>query len=66
MGERFVNDLMVGEGRIPHNQPMIFSADRTTDLGIELAAPVVNRIGSERTSQFTGHMAKVTVEASED
>lgn len=61
----FVNDQQVGEGRIEHTQPMIFSADETADVGIDLATPVVEAIGSETKSKFTGHISKVTVEVAE-
>ena len=62
MGELYVNGEKVGEGRIPRTQPMIFSADETADVGIDLATPVVERIGSERASKFTGQISKVVVE----
>jgi len=58
----FVNDKKVGEGRIPRTQPMIFSADETADVGIDLATPVVEAVGAERASKFTGRIPKVTVE----
>jgi len=58
----FVNDQQVGEGRIKHTQPMIFSADETADVGIDLATPVVEAIGAEARSRFTGKIARVTVE----
>jgi arylsulfatase len=61
-GTLFVNDVKVGEGRIDHTQPMIFSADETADVGIDLATPVVESIGSEAESEFTGHIPSVTVE----
>lgn len=57
----FINDKPVGEGRIERTQPMIFSADETADVGIDLATPVVEAIGSGRKSRFTGHIPKVTV-----
>jgi arylsulfatase A-like enzyme len=60
-GTLFVNDQKVGEGRIERTQPMIFSADETADVGIDLATPVVEAIGSERKSKFTGRIPKVTV-----
>ena len=41
---------------------MVFSADETADVGIDLATPVVESIGSERKSRFTGTIASVTVE----
>jgi arylsulfatase len=61
-GTLFVNGDKVGEGRIPHTQYGIFSADETADVGIDLGTPVVGAIGSERKSKFTGHIPKVTVE----
>jgi arylsulfatase len=61
-GTLFVNGEKVGEGRIPHTQAGIFSADETADVGIDLGTPVVEAIGSERKSKFTGHIPKVTVE----
>jgi arylsulfatase len=62
MGTLFVNDEKVAEGRIERTQPMVFSADETADVGIDLATPVVEAIGSEAKSRFTGHIPSVTVE----
>jgi arylsulfatase len=61
-GTLYVNDKQVAEGRIDRTQPMVFSADETADVGIDLATPVVERIGSERASRFTGTVERVTVE----
>jgi arylsulfatase len=61
-GTLFVNDRKVGEGRIDRTQPAIFSADETADVGIDLATPVVEAIGAERASTFTGRIPKVTVD----
>lgn len=61
-GTLYVNGKQVAEGRIQHTQPMIFSADETADVGIDLATPVVETIGSESKSRFTGRIPKVTVE----
>jgi arylsulfatase len=61
-GTLFVNDRKVGEGRIDRTQPAIFSADETADVGIDLATPVVEAIGAERASTFTGRIPIVTVE----
>ncbi|MBI5552998.1 MAG: arylsulfatase [Desulfobacterales bacterium] len=61
-GTLYVNDQKVGEGRIERTQPMIFSADETADVGIDLATPVVETIGAEAKSRFTGTIDKVTVE----
>jgi arylsulfatase len=61
-GTLYVNDKKVGEGRIGRTQPTIFSADETADVGIDLATPVVEVIGAERKSRFTGRIPKVFVE----
>ena len=58
----FVNDQQVSQGRIEHTQPVIFSADETADVGIDLGTPVVEAIGAERKSRFTGRIPKVVVE----
>jgi arylsulfatase A-like enzyme len=58
----FINDKKSGEGRIERTQPMIFSADETADVGIDLATPVVAAIGSGRKSKFTGRIPSLTVE----
>jgi len=63
-GTIFVNQKKVADGRIEHTQPMVFSADETADVGIDLATPVVETIGSEAKSRFTGKIPKVTVEVS--
>jgi arylsulfatase len=62
MGTLFVNGEKVAEGRIEHTQAGIFSADETADVGIDLGTPVVEAIGSEAKSRFTGRIPKVTVQ----
>jgi arylsulfatase len=62
MGSLSVNGEKVAEGRIQHTQPGIFSADETADVGIDLGTPVVEAIGSEGRSRFTGRIPKVTIE----
>jgi arylsulfatase len=63
-GTLFVNDVQVAEGRIERTQPMVFSADETADVGIDLATPVVEAIGAEARSRFTGQILSVTIEVS--
>jgi arylsulfatase A-like enzyme len=58
----FVNGEQVAQNRIEHTQCCIFSADETADVGIDLGTPVVEAIGSEAKSRFTGHIPKLTVE----
>jgi arylsulfatase len=60
-GTLYVNDQQVAQGRIERTQAMVFSADETADVGIDLATPVVEAIGSEAKSRFTGSIPKVTV-----
>jgi arylsulfatase len=57
-----VNGEQVAQGRIPHTQAIIFSADETADVGIDLGTPVVEAIGAEQKPRFNGHISKVTVE----
>ena len=61
-GTLFVNGEKVGEGRIPATQPGLFSADETADVGIDLGTPVVEAIGAEAKSRFTGRIPKLTVQ----
>jgi hypothetical protein len=61
-GSLFVNGDKVAEGRIPATQPGLFSADETADVGIDLGTPVVEAIGAEARSRFTGRIPKLTVE----
>ena len=61
LAESYVNGKKVAEGRIDRTQPRVFSADETADVGIDLATPVVETIGSEARSRFTGTVNKVTI-----
>jgi arylsulfatase A-like enzyme len=62
MGTLFVNGEKVAEDRIEHTQGGLFSADETADVGIDLGTPVVEAIGAEHASKFSGHIPRVTVE----
>lgn len=61
-GTLLIDGEKVAEGRIEHTQAGIFSADETADVGIDLGTPVVESIGAESVSQFTGRIPKVTIE----
>jgi arylsulfatase len=56
-----VNGKQVAQGRIEHTQPMIFSADETADVGVDLGTPVVESVGAEGRSRFNGKIPRVTV-----
>jgi arylsulfatase len=62
MATLFIDGEQVAEGRIPRTQAMVFSADETADVGVDLATPVVERIGAERASRFTGEITRVTID----
>ncbi len=61
-GTLLVNGEKVAEGRIERTQAGMFSADETADVGIDLGTPVVEAIGSEAKSRFTGHIPSITIE----
>lgn len=61
-GTLLVNGEKVAEGRVEHTQAGLFSADETADVGIDLGTPVVEAIGAEAKSRFSGHVTSVTVE----
>jgi hypothetical protein len=61
MATLFVNGGKVAEGRIPATQPNMFSGDDTADIGIDLGTPVVEAIGAEARSRFTGRIPRLTV-----
>ncbi len=62
VGTLYVNGKQVAEGKIARTQPMIFSADETADVGIDLGTPVVDAIGAEEKSRFRGAIDTVAVE----
>ena len=51
----------VGTGRVEHTQPMIFSADETTDIGQETGTTVTPDY-TPRTSRFTGKIRWVQLD----
>jgi arylsulfatase len=57
-----VNGKQVAQGRIEHTQPLIFSADETADVGVDLATAVVPSVGAEKKSRFDGKIPKLVVE----
>jgi arylsulfatase len=61
-GTLSVNGKQVAQGRIERTQAAIFSVDDTADVGIDLATPVVESVGSEKKSRFTGRIPKLVLE----
>jgi hypothetical protein len=63
----YLNGDKVGEGRVEHTVPMLFSADETLDLGRDSATPVSDDHGPD--NRFTGRVRWVQIdidEAAED
>jgi arylsulfatase A-like enzyme len=54
-----------GTGRVEATQPMIFSADETTDIGYESGTTVTNDYGP-KTSRFTGKINWVQIDLGDD
>ncbi|WP_429219250.1 arylsulfatase [Aeromonas veronii] len=61
VGTLFVNDKKVAEGHIERTQPMVFSADEGTDVGLDGETPVVENYGISAPYKFTGTINKVTI-----
>ncbi|PWB69812.1 MAG: arylsulfatase [Holophagae bacterium] len=61
-GTLYVNGEKVAEGRIERTEFAVFSADETADVGIDLGTPVVEAVGAEARSRFTGRIPRVTIE----
>jgi arylsulfatase len=55
----------VGEGQVPFTQPMIFSADETTDVGYESGSSVSSDYTAE-SSRFTGKIKWVQIDLGKD
>jgi arylsulfatase A-like enzyme len=55
----------VGEGRVPATQPMIFSADETTDIGEDFGMPVSSDY-PDGTSRFNGKIDLVQIDLGDD
>ncbi len=61
----FLDGNKVGEGRVNATQPMMFSADETTDLGSDIATPVSDDYGA-KDSGFTGKVKWVEIDLGAD
>jgi arylsulfatase A-like enzyme len=64
----YVDGQKAGEGRVDATQPMVFSADETTDVGSDTATPVSDDYGP-KDGHFTGRVRWVQIdidEAAED
>jgi len=61
----YLDGNRVGEGRVDNTQPMVFSADETTDVGSDAATPVSDDY-SPTDSTFTGRVRWVQIDLGDD
>jgi len=61
----YIDGKKVGEGRVGATQPMLFSADETTDIGDDAATPVTDDLGPGET-KFNGKVRWVQLDIGED
>ncbi len=51
----YLNGTRIGRGRVEATQPMLFSGDETTDIGVDSATPVSDDYGA-KSSAFNGRI----------
>jgi len=56
----YINDKKVGSGKVDKTEPTIFSADETSNVGIDRES-MVSKDYTQETSRFNGKIAKVTI-----
>ena len=61
----YIDGKEVGKGRVGATQPLIFSADETTDIGYEAGTPVSPDYTTEN-SKFTGKIHWVQLDVGDD
>jgi arylsulfatase len=61
----FYDGMPVGTGRVEHTQPMVFSADETTDIGYE-SGTTVSADYDPHGSRFTGKIKWVQIDVGKD
>ena len=61
----YIDGALVGQGRVDATQPMIFSADETTDLGSDTATPVSDDY-DPLSSGFNGRVKRVQIDLGAD
>jgi arylsulfatase A-like enzyme len=60
----YVDGAKAGEGRVENTQPMLFSADETTDVGSDAGTPVSDDYGP-KDSEFNGRVRWVQIDIDE-
>ena len=62
----FYDGDKVGEGRVEATQPMVFSADETTDIGEDFGMPVSSDYTGGTSSRFNGKIDLVQIDLGDD
>jgi len=65
-GRLYINEKLVGEGRIDKTVPNIFAADETMDIGADLAMPVTDDYPEGAGNAFQGTINWVRVDLEDD
>lgn len=60
----FYDGTPVGKGRVEQTQPMVFSAEETTDIGEDYGLPVSQDYAGA--SKFTGRISVVQIDVGTD
>ncbi len=61
----YVDGLRVGGGHVDRTEPMVFSADETCDVGLELGSPVSPEYGTHN-NKFSGEVHWVQIDLGKD
>ena len=62
----YVDGGKVGDGRVDRTQPMVFSADETTDVGRDTGSPVLQNGYRTDSNAFTGRVNWVQIDVGSD
>ncbi len=62
----YIDGEAVGEGRVEGTQPMLFSADETTDVGHDTATSVTDDFASSAETRYPGRVRWVQIDLGED
>ncbi len=62
----YIDGEAVGEGRVEATQPMLFSADETTDVGHDTATSVTDDFASSADTRYPGRVRWVQIDLGED
>jgi arylsulfatase A-like enzyme len=57
----YMDGKAVGSGRVERTQPLVFSADETSDVGVKLGSPMTPELPAEE-SAFNGTVVAVVIE----